>query len=83
MSVRGAHGCAFQFAEYPTLRQVFFLKVYRQFSYRSRENSPKAKKFRNQYLEQSTVFPKTLQFDCILRQIDRQTKGIYTWQEKD
>lgn len=28
-------------------------------------------------------FAKTLQFDCILRQIDRQTKGINTWQEKD
>ena len=33
-------------------------------------------------MEQSTVLPKKLQFDCILRQIDRQTKGISTWQEK-
>lgn len=83
MSVHGTHGCAFHIAEYLTLRQVFLLKFYCQFSYRSRENSPKAKKFRKQCLEQSTVLPKTLQFDCILRQIDRQTKGIYTWQEKD
>ena len=25
MSVRGAHGCAFHIAEYPTLRQYFLL----------------------------------------------------------
>ena len=83
MSAHGAHSCAFQFAEYPTLRQVVLLEFYCQFSYKSRENSPKAKKFRKSCLEQSTVSLKTLQFDCMLRQIDRQTKGISTWQEKD
>jgi len=46
MSVRGAHGCAFHIAEYPTLRQVVLLEFYCQFSYQSREISPKAKKFR-------------------------------------
>ena len=46
MSAHGAHGCAFQFAEYLTLRQVVLLEFYCKFSYQSRENSPKANKFR-------------------------------------
>ena len=83
MSVRGAHGCAFHIAEYPTLRYTLFLKFYRQYSHQSREIGLKNKNAWKLCSAQSTFLPKILQFDCILRQIDRQTKGNYTWQEKD
>ena len=76
MSVRGAHGCAFHIAEYPTLRQYFLLNFTANSAIGQGKSVQKPRNFGNNVW-------KTLQFDCILRQIDRQTKGINTWQEKD
>lgn len=83
MSVRGAHGCAFHIAEYPTLRQYFLLNFTTNSAIGQGKSVQKPRNFGNNVWNNRQFLPKTLQFDCILRQIDRQTKGINTWQEKD